>query len=187
MIILTNKSAWEMLAEPFLNGSPISGILMIEEHLLTNDKEHWVRDTGDQRLLGRINLNKIQPPTTTNEISKQHIIMTGFPSEQSIPGIKDILKVIVVEMQVAEVEKYHCPRCYSISLEFLKKNIIGKSLPFSCLDCEEKEFYLPDREKDSPPWVKNPYLETRYCKEQSKRIPAGQRTISVVLGEKWVL
>jgi hypothetical protein len=189
MIILLDGNVWEKMAEPFLKGSPKSGTLILQGHLPDSQFFHWVKDIGGKKLLGRVELSHLVQ-TNMAKINPQHVKASGFPSKEFLRRTfltfsKNISAITVAEIRIVEVERYWCPNCLSVNLEFLKKNIIGDKLPFSCFDCGE-EFYLKDLEEGNLR-VKLTRLKKRYCQAEIKKIPSDQQTVVALAGEQWLM
>lgn len=188
MIILLDGDVWEEMVLSIEKGTPRSGTLIIEKHLPDSQFLHWAKELGGKRILGMVELARLNW-TDIDEISPRQVKAAGFPSREILKRTfltfsKDISAVTVAEMKVAEVEKYWCPECLGVNLNFLNKNIHGNQLPFSCFDCG-KEFYTADNDFGSPR-IKNVKLAERYCEERIKRIPLDQQAVVAVAGENWL-
>lgn len=192
MIILFNDiNIWNKLADFFLRKIPWSGTIILKGHLIDSQFLHWVKDIGNQKLLGRVELScpiweKI------DYVYPSHIKAAGFPSRQSLKRTllmfsKVVDDITVVEMKIAEIEKYWCSnsKCCSVNLKFLTKERPGGQIPFTCFDCN-KEFYTPDKDGDNP-LRGNAWLTRRYRREEIKKIPADQQTVIAVAGERWLI
>lgn len=206
MVIILDANVWQKLVELMERGIPSKGTIILEKHYIERPILHWVKDlsgttllgkpklTNNSKLLGRVELVEVSH-TTISSISKEQANAAGFGSKESLkrvfasylgyPLAKELDIVTIAQLKIVEVEKYWCAGCSSVNLDFLKKNIVLKQLPFGCFDCGI-EFYTDDMEKDSPPWTKFPKLEKRYCEEEIKKIPADQEPVLAVVGEKWL-
>lgn len=192
MIILLDGNVWEKLVEFFEKRDLRSGTVIIEKHLIDDHHLHWVCDLGGKKLLGKAELTSIIH-TNMSSIREKHVRGVGFGSKEVLKRAfaahlgyqlaREINLITVARMKIAEIERYWCPKCQSVNLEYLKKNILGKQLPFSCFDCGE-EFYTEDKDFGSPR-IKNAKLEERYYKERMKKIPADQQVVLAIVGENW--
>lgn len=188
MIILLDGNVWEKLAEFFEKRDIRSGTIIIEKHLIGDRHLHWVCDFGGKKLLGRVELNNILP-TNMSSIHKEQVKAAGIGSKELLNRTfltvlgRRIDAITVAKMRIVEIEKYWCSKCLSVNLDFLKKDIFNNQLPFYCFDCKE-EFYTADKD-DGSPRIKNVRLETRYRKENIKKIPSDQQAVLAVVGENW--
>jgi len=192
MIILLDGNVWEKLAEFFEKKDIRSGTVIIEKHFIDDHHLHWVCDLGAKKLLGRVELTSIIH-TEISSIHERHVKAAGFGSKEILKRTfasclgyqlaKELNLITVAQMRITEAERYWCPKCQSVNLDFLKKDIFKDQLPFSCFDCAN-EFYTPDKDEGSPR-VKNAKLEKRYCQKEIKKIPAGQEKVLALVGESW--
>jgi len=188
MIILLDGNVWEKLAEFYEKKDIRSGTVIIEKHLIGDHYLHWVCDLGGKKLLGRVELTNILQ-TNMPSIHKEQVKAAGVGSKELLNRTfltvlgRRIDAITVAKMRIVEIERYWCPECQSVNLDFLKKDIFKDRLPFTCFDCRES-FYLDDKDEGSPR-VKNSKLEKRYCQKEIKKIPAGQENVLAVVGESW--
>lgn len=201
MIILFNDiDVWKKLAESFLRGTPKSGILVIEGHLIDDDELHWVKDMGGKKLLGQVKLNN-KILTKVDEIGKflNLIEFSSIPflkrnflvfHEKIAPGNKEVNNVTIAEAQVVEVESEWCHECLSVNILLLKRKVYVGTLPFFCSDCGEK-FYVEPLKGSSikiARWSGEiAKLTKRYSEDNFKKIPIDQEEVIVIAGEDWAL
>jgi len=195
MILLLDGNVWEKLAEFYEKREPRSGTVIVERHFINDHHLHWVCDLGAKKLLGRVELSSIIH-TNISSIHEKHVKAAGFGSKEILKRTfatclgyhiaRDINLITVAKMRIVEIERYWCPspKCQSVNLDFLKKDIFKDQLPFACFDCGE-EFYTADKDEGSPR-VKNSKLEKRYCQKEIKNIPAGQEKVLTIVGESWL-
>jgi len=193
MKIRFDANIWQKMVELVEQDNPQKGTIILEKHLIDDGSVlHWVEDVMGSKLLGRVELT-LPIHTQMSDIHPRHVKAAGFGSKEVLKRslanylgyqlAREINSITVAQMGVADVERYWCPKCQSVNLEYLKKNILGKQLPFSCFDCRES-FYLDDKD-DGSPRIKNAKLEKRYCREKIKRIPVGQQAVLAIVGENW--
>ena len=192
MIILLDGNVWQRLAEFYEKRDIRSGTVIVEKHFIDDHYLHWVCGLAGKKLLGRVELTSIIH-TNMSSIHEKHVKAAGFGSKEMLKrtfatclgyqSAREIDLITVAQMKIAEIERYWCPKCQSVNLEYSKKNILGKQLPFGCFDCGE-EFYTEDKDFGSPR-IKNAKLEERYCNARMKKIPVDQQAVLAIVGEKW--
>lgn len=211
MVIILDGNVWQKLVGLMEKNILSKGIIILERHFIDEPILHWVKDLSgtkllgnpklidNSKLLGRVELAEISH-TTMSFLTEKHVRAAGFGSKEVLKRAfasylgyqlaKELNHITIARMKIAEVERYWCPKCISVNLDFLKKNITADRssgntyLPFRCFECGE-EFYTQDLEENSPPWIKHPKLEKRYCQEEIKKIPADQEPVLAVVGEQW--
>lgn len=186
--LLLSSEAWERLVDLSEYGIVSYGTVILEGHIVSSPPcPYWVFEPEGKRLLGKAKLSDFVPSNLIVPISDEYLRAAGFDSFDSREALKEALPdyrtATVARITVLENEKYWCPQCFSVNLEFLSDSIYNDQLPFRCFDCQTK-FTAPDKDSGSRR-IKNTRLAARYCKEKIKLIPKDSAWLMAVVGKDW--
>jgi len=198
MRIRFDANVWQKMVELVEQDNSRKGTVILEKHLIDDEPGlHWIEDVMGSKLLGRAEL-VLPIHTQMSDIHLKHVKAAGFGSKEILKRsfanylgyqlAREVNSITVAQMGVAEVERYWCPKCLSVSLTFLTNRIkaspIAYELPFFCNRCRV-EFYTLGKEKVYNRITFNSLAEEYPPGNLRGEIPSDQQVVLAIVGEKW--